>query len=147
MASRIAQWRELLADVPQTLSLPTDAIPLSGPSTRGGQVPVRVAADSYRQLQTLAQGAGATPFMALHAALAALLHRLGYGDDVLVGTPSAAWPDPALDRLVGYFANTLVLRADLSGNPTFRELLARCAGSTWPLWTATSCPSECWWSR
>ncbi|MCM2393649.1 condensation domain-containing protein, partial [Streptomyces albipurpureus] len=118
-------WRTTLADLPDEIPLPTDRPRPPVPSHRGDTVEVPLAADLVAGLDRLAQDSGATMFMVVHAAVAALLHRLGAGDDIPLGSPVAGRGDEALDDLVGFFVNTVVLRTDLSGIPTFAELLDR----------------------
>ncbi|WP_208630404.1 non-ribosomal peptide synthetase [Amycolatopsis kentuckyensis] len=122
---RVAFWRDALDGLPEELPLPTDRPRPATPSHRGDVVEFAVDAALRRGIADLAAQAGATEFMVVHAALAALLGRLGAGADIPIGTPVAGRGDPALDDLVGLFVTTLVLRVDLSGRPTFRELLGR----------------------
>ncbi|QVJ01857.1 amino acid adenylation domain-containing protein [Nocardiopsis eucommiae] len=86
---------------------------------------VEIGADLHERLLRLARSTSTSLFMVLQAGLAALHTRLGAGDDIVIGSPVAGRTDPALDDLVGFFVNTLPLRTDTSGNPTFTDLLAR----------------------
>ncbi|MGW1715504.1 amino acid adenylation domain-containing protein [Streptomyces sp. NPDC002156] len=125
MESHLAHWTQALAGLPDELPLPADRPRPARATHRGGDIPVRLDATLHRRLRTLAADTGTTPFMVVQASLAALLTRLGAGTDIPLGTPVAGRADEALDDLVGCFLNTLVLRTDTSGAPTFRELLDR----------------------
>ncbi|MFE2290347.1 amino acid adenylation domain-containing protein [Streptomyces sp. NPDC059452] len=118
-------WQTVLGSLPEELELPADHARPAVPSHRGDTVAFRIDGASHAAVAALARAQGASTFMVLQSALAALLSSVGAGDDIPLGAAVAGRTDPALDDLVGFFVNTLVLRADLSGNPTFRELLDR----------------------
>ncbi|MFC9289506.1 amino acid adenylation domain-containing protein, partial [Streptomyces sp. NPDC057052] len=120
-ARQLDFWRRELAGIPDELELPADFPRPALPGHRGGQVAFRLEKDLHEAVTALARATGASVFMVLQAALAALLRKLGAGTDIPLGTPVAGRVDAALERQVGFFVNTLVLRTDVSGDPTFRE--------------------------
>ncbi|SCL25239.1 non-ribosomal peptide synthetase [Micromonospora inyonensis] len=124
-ARQAAHWRHALDGAPAELRLPTDRPRPAESSYAGGLTRFDVDAGQAQAVRDLAARLGVTPFMVYQAAVAALLTRLGVGDDIPLGTPVAGRGVEPLDELVGFFVNTLVLRTDTSGSPTFEELLRR----------------------
>ncbi len=125
LEQEIAFWRRQLAGLPPLLELPTDRPRPAVQSYRGTARPVRLPAGLTRQMETLARREGATLFMVLLAGFQALLARHSGQDDLAVGSPVAGRNRVETEGLIGFFVNTLALRADLAGEPTFRELLGR----------------------
>ncbi|WP_188309469.1 non-ribosomal peptide synthetase, partial [Streptomyces sp. CBMA123] len=121
----LAFWREALAGLPEELALPGARPRPAAPTFRGLPTPVDTGPELYRRITAAAHEHGASVFILLQAAVAAMLTRLGAGTDIPLGSPTAGRSDQALDELVGCFINTAVLRADTSGDPSFRTLIAR----------------------
>ncbi|CAN2249836.1 siderophore 2,3-dihydroxybenzoate-glycine-threonine trimeric ester bacillibactin synthetase [Bacillus subtilis] len=125
IAGQLAFWKETLKNLPDQLELPTDYSRPAEPSHNGGTIHFRIEPELHKRLQELARANRVSLFMVLQSGLAALLTRLGAGTDIPIGSPIAGRNDDALGDLVGLFINTLVLRTDTSGDPSFRELLDR----------------------
>lgn len=117
-------WRERIADAP-VLELPADYDRPLERTGSGDEVQFAVPAETVRKLTDIASDCGATLFMATLAAFDLLLSRYCGQDDVVVGSPIAGRTRPEVENLIGFFVNTIVLRTDLSGDPTFDELIVR----------------------
>ncbi|WP_278251555.1 amino acid adenylation domain-containing protein [Streptomyces griseocarneus] len=129
-ARQLEHWKRTLAGLPDQLELPTDRPRPAVASYEGDTVPFHLDATAHAALERLARTTGTSVFMAVQAALAALLTRYGCGTDIPLGTPVAGRDDDTTADLVGFFVNTLVLRTDVSGAPTFRTLLDRVRATT-----------------
>lgn len=121
---QLGYWREHLK-APTTLELPTDHPRPAVLGHAGARVSFTLPENLSAQLVAFGRAEGVTPFMSLLAVFQILLFRYSGQEDILVGTPIANRPLDELEGIVGFFANTLVLRGDLSGQPTFREVVAR----------------------
>ncbi|MEO7997304.1 MAG: amino acid adenylation domain-containing protein [Gemmatimonadaceae bacterium] len=125
----LAFWRQQLGDATEPLNLPTDFARPITPTFNGARESVVLPASTLTAIKNLAQQNNATLYMVLLAAYATVLHRYSGRDNVLVGSGSAGRGQHELESMVGYLNNTLVQRADFSGDPTFAELLSRVRAS------------------
>jgi amino acid adenylation domain-containing protein/non-ribosomal peptide synthase protein (TIGR01720 family) len=122
-AGQLDYWRRELAGSPQPVQLPLDRPRPTSADHRGGYTDFELEPELLRGLRELAAEHGATPPMAAQAALAVLLHHVGAGTDLTIGSPIEGRAEEQLDALIGFFANTWVLRVDLAGDPSFGALL------------------------
>lgn len=129
VTNQCVYWKNKLEGLPEHSGLASDFPRPPVLSGLANTISFAIDAATRAKLSALGREAGATPFMLLQAAVAVVLHRAGGGSDIPLGTPVAGRTDTALDQLVGFFINILVLRNDLAGNPTLREVLARARDS------------------
>ena len=120
-----AYWKQQLTGSTGDLLLPIDFPRPAVPSRRGRRHPMVMSHELLEAARTLSLRSGVTPFTSLFAAFSVFLHCYTGQDDVSVGSPIARRRRDEIEPLIGFFVNTLVLRADLSANPSFRELLGR----------------------
>jgi hypothetical protein len=117
-------WKAQLSGAPNDLHLPTDYPRPALPSGRGKRRPIALSAELLEAARTTSLRSGVTPFMSLLGAFNVFLFCCTGQEDLCVGSPIARRRE-AIEPMIGFFVNTLVLRTDVSGSPTFRELLGR----------------------
>ena len=122
---QLAYWKEHLQGAPPLLQLPTDRPRGKTQSFQGFLETISFSGETARALRKLGQQEGVTLFMSLLAGFQTLLSRYSGQDQIVIGTDVANRTTTETERLIGFFINLLALRTDLSGNPTFRELLGR----------------------
>src|SRR5262245_32742993 len=142
ISRQLGYWTSRLQDLPEQLDLPLDRPRPLVSSYRGDSVPLRLGPQLHGGLLALARESGASLFMVLQAGLAGLLTRLGAGTDIPIGSPIAGPTDRLAHDPVGLFVNTLMLRTDTSGNPSFRELIARVRASSLSAYSHQDLPFE-----
>jgi len=125
LEQQLAYWRRQLAGAPPVLELPTDRPRPQVQTFRGAALPFKLSKELAEELRVLSRREGVTLYMTLLAGLQTLLARYTGQEDISTGTPIANRRRGEIENLIGFFVNTLVLRTDLSGNPTFHELVQR----------------------
>jgi NRPS condensation-like uncharacterized protein/acyl carrier protein len=123
LETQLAYWKQQLGKIPPVLKLPTQHS--STQTSTGKQQCFTLSPTLTEALKTLCQQEGMTLFMTLLAAFKVLLYRYSTQDDIVVGSPIANRNRSEIEELIGFFANTLVLRTNLSSNPSFRDVLKR----------------------
>ncbi|MTJ66344.1 non-ribosomal peptide synthetase, partial [Nocardia seriolae] len=125
ISQQVSYWSSELAGLPDQIDLPSDRPRPAVASNAGGVHEFSIDSDLLAGLHGLAREHGASLFMVVHAAFAALLARLSNGDDIAIGTAVAGRGEQEIDDAIGMFVNTLVLRTAVGSGETFTELLAR----------------------
>lgn len=141
--AQLAYWRKALASMPSALRLPTTRARQGAARYEAGWVPVEVDAAAHQRLMALGATTRSSVFMIVHAALTAVLTGIGAGEDLPVCTPIAGRGNALLENVVGPFLNTLILRTDSSGDPTFRDLLLRVRAVALDAFDHQDVPFEC----
>ncbi|WP_086691624.1 amino acid adenylation domain-containing protein [Nostoc sp. T09] len=142
LASQMGYWKQQLGGNLPVLQLPTDRPRPAIQTSNGQRQSFELSSSLTQALKTLSQQEGVTLFMTLLAAFQTLLYRYTGQEDILVGSPIANRNRSEIEGLIGFFVNTLVLRTDLSGNPSFRELLKRVREVTLGAYTHQDLPFE-----
>lgn len=139
---KIDQWRDTLSGIPDELRLPADTPRQAVARHRGAQHSFLLPDTTTARLGALARSRSASLFMALHASLGGYLGRIGAGEDLVIGSPTAGRKDPALAQLIGFFVNTVPIRLSTAANPSFSDLLDRARDSVLDAFDKDEVPFE-----
>ena len=142
LESQLSYWKKQLEGAPALLNLPTDRPRPAVQSYRGASQSIELSQELTQGLKALSAQQRVTLFMTLLAAFQTLLHRYTGQNDIVVGSPIANRNRAEIEGLIGFFVNTLVMRTDLSGNPTFKELLTRVRETALEAYTHQDLPFE-----
>jgi amino acid adenylation domain-containing protein len=142
LQSQLAYWKRKLVGMPEALELPTDRPRPAVQSIWGAKYFLKIPKQLTDTLRAIAQEEKASLFMTLLAAWKVLLHRYTGQNDIVVGAPVANRNRSEFEPMVGFFVNSLILRTDLSGKPTFRELLRRVRETTFEAFANQDFPFE-----
>lgn len=142
LEEQLAYWKEQLHAAPELIDLSTDYPRPQVQTFNGAELPFEFPRELLLNLQSLARKEGVTLFMVLFTAFVVLLARYSNQDDLVVGTPIANRTRVEIEDLIGFFVNTLALRVDLTGNPTFQQLLKRVHKMTLDAYTYQDLPFE-----
>ncbi|WP_394836402.1 amino acid adenylation domain-containing protein [Pendulispora rubella] len=140
--AHLGYWRQRLQDPPPALDLRPDHVPVGAPTYRGARFEMDIEPELAEALRNLGRQHGATLFMTLLAAFEVLLFQRTGQTDLLIGTDVAGRSGVETEGLIGFFVNLLVLRTDLGGAPTFRELLGRVRATTLDAYAHQDLPFE-----
>ncbi|MEG4045367.1 amino acid adenylation domain-containing protein [Microcoleus sp. Pol17_C1] len=141
LESHLDYWKQQLTDLP-VLQLPLDRPRPAITTFRGKRQPFSLSKNLTEALKALSRQEGVTLYMTLLAAFKTLLYRYSGQEDIVLGTFSAGRNRPEIDKLIGFFLNTLVLRTDMSGNPSFQDILSRVREVTLAAYAHENVPFE-----
>ncbi len=142
LKAHLNYWKKQLADAPQVLHIPGERSRPPVHTYQGRREGFELTPELTRQLKSLSQQSGATLFMISIAAFALLLNRYSGQEDIVIGSPMSNRRHKTLESLIGCFVNTLALRIDISGNPTFLALLERVRQTTLEAYAHRDLPFE-----
>jgi amino acid adenylation domain-containing protein len=142
LETQLSYWQQQLCDPLPELILPTNKTRSAVPTYQGAREDLQLSSTLSEQLKSLSSGVGVTLFMTLVAAFNTLLYWYTNQDDIVIGTDVANRNQTETEVLIGFFVNQLVLRIDLSGNPTFLDLLAQVRDVTLKAYSHQDVPFE-----